>query len=146
MLSSLEERKSVQIGCTRQNCYVLGLRSVTQDIYHVPEDKKYCELHTHNLSNGYVEKLAENDYPITSDSVTSYMDTADYRNDPLQAIASAPKRVNLGDVSQVQEFIHKDPQSAVRVLRDVLKTLENVDLSAIVAKKDDTENKGGENL
>lgn len=123
----LKEKKPVRINCVRQNCYVLGRRTDLEGISasHIAEEKKYVELKQEVLPNGYVEKLEEVDYPINSASVTSYADGADYRNDPLQAVANAPKRVNLGDISEVQAFIEKDPQTAVRVFRDVIAQLKS---------------------
>lgn len=72
------------------------------------------------LSNGFVEEVVEKDYPINSESVTSYVESSDYRNDPAQAIANAPKRVNLGDISQVQEFVRDNPVQAVGQYADIL--------------------------
>lgn len=118
------ELKEVVINTHRQNCYVLGTRTATQDTIEQKPEKKYVSLERQNLPNGFVETLVEKDYPINSESVTSYADGADYRSDPLQAIANAPKRVNLGDVTEVQNFIESDPQNAVRVFRDVVAKLK----------------------
>lgn len=118
------ELKEVVINTQRQNCYVLGTRMAIQDTIEKKPEKKYVTLERQNLPNGFIEGLVENDYPINSESVTSYADGADYRTDPLQAIANAPKRVNLGDVTEVQNFIESDPQNAVRVFRDVVAKLK----------------------
>lgn len=117
-------RKPVVINGIRQNCYVLGTRTASAGTISSEPEKKYQTIERVNLPNGYYETVVEKDYPINSESVTSYADGADYRNDPLQAIANAPKRVNLGDVTQLQEFVQTDPQNAVRVFRDVLARLE----------------------
>lgn len=116
--------KEVVINTQRQNCYVAGTRTAIQDTIKKVPEKKYVSLERKNLPNGFIETLEEKDYPINSDSVTSYADGADYRTDPLQAIANAPKRVNLGDVTEVQNFIESDPQNAVRVFRDVVAKLK----------------------
>lgn len=73
-----------------------------------------------NLPNGFVEEVETKPYPINSASVTSYADSANYRNDPVSAVANATKRVNLGDVAGVQEFLASDPQRAVKVFSEVL--------------------------
>lgn len=123
-------RKNVVINGIRQNCYVRDVLS-TESSYISDTKKitKYGSLERKQLPNGFTEQVEERDYPITSDSVTSYADGADYRNDPLQAIANAPKRVNLGDVTEVQKFVQNDPQNAVRVFRDVLSRLEKYNAS-----------------
>lgn len=62
--------------------------------------------------------IVEKDYPINSESVSSLAEGADYRNDPAQAIAQAPKRVNLGDVTEAQAFLN-NPQYAASLFADV---------------------------
>ena len=82
--------------------------------------KTYESLERKSLSNGFVEEVVVKDYPINSDSVTSYIESSDYRNDPAQAIANAPKRINLGDISQVQDFVRNNPVQAVGQYADIL--------------------------
>lgn len=81
---------------------------------------RYDSLERRQLSNGFVEEVVEKDYPVNSESVTSYVESSDYRNDPAQAIANAPKRVNLGDISQVQKFVDENPVHAVGQYADIL--------------------------
>lgn len=113
-----EEKKQVRVCGLRQNCFVLEGRSAPS-IVPAPKITHYFSLAKKELENGYVQEIEKVDYPITSESVSSYIDSSDYRRDPMQAIASAPKRVNLGDISQVQDFIASNPQEAVRVYRAV---------------------------
>lgn len=105
----------------RQNVFVK--ESVTPSFRTEKQSKTYPNLIREPLANGFTEEVHDVEYPITSESVSSYADSSDYRNDPLGAIANAPKRVNLGDVSQIQEFIKQNPQEAVSVLRNVLVSL-----------------------
>lgn len=142
----VKEKRRVSVNGVRQNCYCVDTLTAEQTSRSVNPEKSYVSLERKNLNNGFVEELVVKDYPINSKSVTSYADGADYRNDPAQAIANAPKRVNLGDVTQVQEFIQSDPQNAVRVFRDVIAKLEksgakvpNNDTEQTVS----TEEKGG---
>lgn len=118
----------VKILGVMQNCY----RRDVDPLYAVPKKKDdtvktYLSLERKNLPNGFIEHVEEKDYPINAESVTSYADGADYRRDPAAAVANAPKRVNLGDITQVQDFIKNEPQQAVRVYRDVLAKLVNMD-------------------
>lgn len=143
-LMDITNQKQVKVNTVRQNCYVRDIRPVEDDTVKQSLCKKYSVLEKQQLPNGYIEEVIEKDYPITPESVKSYADSADYRNDPMQAIANAPKRVNLGDVTEVQKFIESDPQEAVRVFRDVAKQLEKY--SAQKAEKPATEQpaQGGE--
>lgn len=111
-------KKQVKINGLRQNCYVSDV--LTDTIAHrIKPPRHYVELKEKITDNGYIQELEKMEYPITSESVTSYVDSADYRRDPMQAVANAPKRVNLGDITQVQDFIAQDPMQAVRVYKEV---------------------------
>lgn len=117
--------KKVVIGGLKQNCYVKDILTDTRDIKKFETQKTYQSLERKKLPNGYTEEIEVKDYPINSASVTSYADGADYRNDPLQAIANAPKRINLGDVTELQNFLNgQDPQAVIRTYKDVISKLE----------------------
>lgn len=119
------EKKRVSIGGIRQNCFALDVRMDTSaQTMTPPTIKSYFSLEKKTLNNGFVQELEKIDYPITSDSVTSYMDSSDYKRDPFGAVANAPKRVNLGDITEVQQFIENDPLQAVRLYREVGEKLE----------------------
>lgn len=120
--------REVSILGIRQNCY----RRDIDPLYACPRKhddtiKTYVSLERKHLPNGFVEQLEVKDYPINSESITSYADGADYRRDPAAAVANAPKRVNLGDITEVQNFFKSEPQQAVRVYRDVLAQLVKID-------------------
>lgn len=116
------ELKKVKVNTLAQNCYTRDVVNVSAKA--VQQPKKYSSLEEIKLPNGLVYELVEKDYPITPESVTSYADGADYRLDPQRAIENAPKRVNLGDVGEVQEFIKTNPMEAVRLYRDIGAKLE----------------------
>lgn len=113
-------KKPVLVNGIRQNCYLLDRRVGVDSVRPLVETKKYFDLEEKQLPNGYAQELVEKDYPINSDSVSSYIESSDYRNDPLQAIANAPKRVNLGDISEVQRFMNENPVEATRQYADIL--------------------------
>lgn len=118
----IPEKKPVIIGGIRQNCYALDVRTDISAL-RFPTNrtiKKYYSLEKETLPNGYTESVQEKDYPINSDSVTSYVESSDYRNDPNQAIANAPKRVNLGDITEVQSFVKENPVQATLQYADIL--------------------------
>lgn len=122
-LPSEEIKRPILINGIPQNVFALRQK---QDFSVIPSHlkntiiKKYNTLERKALPNGYCEELQRKDYPINSESVSSYLESSDYRNDPAQAIANAPKRVNLGDISQVQEFVRDNPVQAVGQYADIL--------------------------
>lgn len=119
------EKKHIKIGGIRQNCYALDVCTSIKDTKKKNNTiTTYPSLEKKKLPNGYVEQVEDKDYPINSDSITSYVDGADYRRDPATAVAQGRKRVNLGDVAEVQEFLRNNPQEAVRLARNVSQTLE----------------------
>lgn len=123
----VEEKKPLKIFGNRQNCYIVDGRekaiyaSSTEQNH---EQKKYISLERVQTRNGFYEELVAKDYPINSASVTSYADGADYRRDPAAAIANAPKRVNLGDISEAQDFIRSNPQEAAIQYKKILDRVE----------------------
>lgn len=116
------ENKKVKICGIKQNCFALDTLPITKR--HVEPVKVYPSLERKKLPNGFIEEVELKDYPISKETVNSYVDGADYRRDPATAIANAPKRVNLGDITEVQRFIAEDPQHALRSLRNVTSQLE----------------------
>lgn len=118
--------KQVKVQGLLQNCF---RRSSTPAPTIVKKDdtiKKYESLERKNLPNGFTEQVEIKDYPINSKSVTSYADGADYRNDPAQAVENAKKRVNLGDITNAQQFLEDNPYETARAYRNILKQIENL--------------------
>lgn len=117
-------KKEIKIANARQNCYIVQGMCEGKPVEEKKTDnKKYISLERINKGRGFSDELIEKDYPITSESVSSYAEGSDYRRDPLGAIANAPRRQNLGDVTQVQDFLANDPMQALRVFESVLKAI-----------------------
>lgn len=114
-------KEKVRIGGIRQNIYITDRRENPRVLPPQTIQLKYSELTDIQLPNGYVQELVEKDYPINSESVSSYLESSDYRNDPASAIANAPKRVNLGDVTEVQRFINENPVQATTEYSAILR-------------------------
>lgn len=119
MMKNKQEKTPVKLCGYVQRCYkVAGLHpALVGETDSFKQPKKYEVLDKKMLDNGYIEEVQLKDYPINSDSVTSLAEGADYKNDPLQAMANAPVRVNLGDITQAQEFL-KNPQNFARIYDD----------------------------
>lgn len=72
-------------------------------------NSKYYDLvEVQNEDGSRVEKLVEQDYPITPEYVKSFEQSADYRLDIDGAIANGHSRKNLGDVTQMQNLCAMD--------------------------------------
>ena len=119
----------------KKDLYLNGFKqnSIRIETYNTPKrvtpnpqktQEKYEVLERVELPNGYIEGIVVKDYPINSESISSLAEGADYKNDPMQAIAKAPERVNLGDITQAQKFL-ENPQNFARMFRTVQKALEN---------------------
>lgn len=90
----------------QQNCFT---RDVTvHSSTPVRSPVKFTSLDEVSTPTGVEIKITENDYPITPQYINSFVDSSDYRRDPLGAIANAPQRRNLGDVRQVQDVSKMD--------------------------------------
>lgn len=125
-LKITEERKQIRINGNKLNSYLLyrnlGLSPTVFDtVTDSPnkEEMTYVSQEHKLLPNGYVQELVQKDYPINSKSVSSLAEGADYRNDPVQAIARAPQRVNLGDITEAQKFL-ENPMHNAKIL-DIVK-------------------------
>lgn len=116
---SLEEAVPVKICGYAQNVYRRDYAGIVHTTSN-PNKKQefYTSLEKKTLPNGYIEGIVKKEYPINSESVSSLAEGADYRNDPAQAVSAAPKRVNLGDVTEAQAFLD-NPQYAASLFNDI---------------------------
>lgn len=106
------KQESIRIPCNllQQNCF---LRDCCPDVVNVQSSscqKTYISLDEVVSDNGVELKETVQDYPYTPEYVNSFVDSADYHNDPIQAIASAQTsyRSNLGDITDLQNVSSLD--------------------------------------
>lgn len=114
--------KKVHSNIIAQDCYI---RDVTPKVVKKSEyaARRFPSLVEVPDSVGVHYDLRDFDYPITPDSVKSYVDSTDYKRDPAAAIATGSRGVNLGDITELQRVTNSDV-SAVRL------TLERIQKSA----------------
>lgn len=113
-------QKKLSSNLLKQNCYIRDCveeKVVTTDY----SDKTYTSVDEVVTSNGV--KLVENQVPyhITPQYVNSFVDSSDYRRDPVNAVINAPRRQNLGDITGIQDICGFDFVSAQK-LYQALKT------------------------
>ncbi|UPW41198.1 hypothetical protein [Sigmofec virus UA08Rod_5092] len=103
-----DDKKPVPSQLLKQNCFLRDVaRLIDVDTVGILTYESLDEVTT---EDGIVLKRSVEDYPITPDYVNSFADTADYHNDPQGAILRAPKRVNLGDVTELQRVSGMDSE------------------------------------
>ena len=114
--------KKVHSNIIEQDCY---LRDVTPKVVKKSEyvARRFPSLVEVPDSVGVHYDLCDFDYPITPESVKSYVDSTDYKRDPAAAIAAGSRGVNLGDITELQRVTNSDV-SAVRL------TLERIQKAA----------------
>lgn len=113
-------QKKLSSNLLKQNCYI---RSTVEECDKCSDysEKSYVSIDEVVTNNGVhlVEKTVP--YPITPQYVNSFVDSSDYRRDPVNAVINAPRRQNLGDISGVQDICGFDFVSAQK-LYQALKT------------------------
>ncbi|UPW41102.1 hypothetical protein [Sigmofec virus UA08Rod_5530] len=100
----------IKTALIRQNCF---LRDVS-DRVDVPLDslEEYVSLDEQVTDNGVDLVETTHKYEITPEYVNSFADSADYKQNPSQAILSGHKLPNLGDIRQMQDVSNMDVESA----------------------------------
>lgn len=120
----------IQSNLIQQNCFVRDVVSAT-DLRTSSVDKVYGTLDEETTQNGVRFKISEQPYPITPQYVNSFVDSADYRRDPANAIANGVKRENLGDVRDVQNLSKVDTMSAQELYAALKAKLEAFEKSQV---------------
>ena len=96
-------QRKIPTNVLKQNCFI---RDCVEEAESVTDysDKTYTSVDEVVTSNGI--KLVENQVPyhITPQYVNSFVDSSDYRRDPVNAVVNAPRRQNLGDISGIQDI------------------------------------------
>lgn len=109
-MSTPRETKCVRSNLLQQNCYV---REATRSLgEHLDVPETYMSLDEVSTPSGVRQELREYPYHITPAYVDSFVESADYRRDPLGAIAQSKPRRNLGDIRDLQKVASMDMEQA----------------------------------
>lgn len=109
-MSKSSENIPIKTNLLKQNCFLR--ECVSCPVAFKRQPGQYESLDEVSSSNGIELKPTVNDYPITPQYVNSFVDSSDYRRDPLAAIANGRGGVNLGDMRQIQEVASMDMEHA----------------------------------
>lgn len=120
------------------NCF-LSDTLPPKDIHRGNKEHVYYELVREVKSEGIIESMREKPYPHTVESVKSYAEAADYRNDPLSAMVQASKnpRKNLGDIRETQNILGLDSQAVQALVKTLQEAFAKAEEEAKEAKKVD---------
>lgn len=129
----------IQSNLLQQNCFV---RDVTRvggiSVSSSPES--FLSIDEVVTSKGVELVESDNPYPITPQYVKSFVDSADYHNDPFGSIVSP--RQNLGDITAMQKVSSMDTEQA----RNLYAQLSDVFSKSDSSKSDSSQSGGGDNV
>lgn len=110
----MNKNKPVPMSLIQQNCFIRDVTRISDNSASaaVSAKRTYLSLDEVTDIDGVKLRMTENDYPITPEYVDSFSESADYRNDVVGAVANAPKRTNLGDITGFQDVASMDMESA----------------------------------
>lgn len=120
----------LQSNLLQQNVYVRDCVESPVDLRRGFIPCTYFSLDQVVQDDGVKEVLTEHEYPVTPESVNSYVSSCDYRLDPAGAIAGSVKRQNLGDVRAMQDVSKMDADQAQALLSSLQARLAVLQSSA----------------
>lgn len=134
--------KPIVTNLIRQNCFLRDVVSAAPTSgAHSPDT--YISLDEVTTSSGIALRETVKDYEITPDYVQSFVDSSDYRLDPVNAVANGHSRSNLGDISSVQEVASLDTERARALYQQLSKLFSNSAAAPAAAASSDS-NQGGD--
>lgn len=101
--------------------------------------KEYVSQDEVVVSDGIKIKNTVQEYPITPESVNSYADGTNYRNDLSAAVSRGASGRNLGDVAAIQDLLTKNPQQVAEFFADALGKI-NAQKAQSEVKKEESNN------
>lgn len=125
--------ESMKKGLLRQNVYLMAGRHSSVTFSPDERQEKYSALVRETTPTGIDEKIVEFDYPVTRESVKSYLSSCDYKSDPLAAVGVSP--AVYGDIRDIQKVADMDMETARAMRRELLAKLSSVE-KRISEKKD----------
>lgn len=121
----MSKSSRIQSNLLQQNCFVRDvLRADDLKSPDLDSEENFSSFETLDevsVPDGIKLQRSIEVYPITPQYVNSFVDSSDYRNDPVSAVNSSLKRVNLGDISSLQKFLSLDESSQRRLYSELSK-------------------------
>lgn len=146
-MMNMNKSKKVYSNILQQDCYIRDCR-VAYDLASCNNpaslESKYMSVDEIVVDNGVEVKTSLHDYPITPDSVNSYLDSVDYKSDLTKSVNSPPPGVNLGDVSAIQEFNSMSDSAKFSLYKELFARFSKLsDASPISGDPNNNDNNNG---
>lgn len=132
----------IKTNLIRQNCFLVD-KVVSQSTSSAIPDQ-FESLDEVVVDNGVELRRVVQDYPITPEYVSSFADSADYRNDMSSSLSSKPTRPNLGDVRDIQSVSNMDMTEARALYKQLVSKFGSSIKSA--SSEDSSKNEVNENV
>lgn len=143
----MSSSRRVVTNLLQQNCYVRD-KVLGTDLKNDYCVKTYISIDESVDQSGLKIVYNEYPYPITPGYVNSFVDSTDYRKDPLNAIANGACRSNLGDVTKIQDILKLDSsvqRSVYEQLRAKFSLSGSEPIKNVVSGSEPIKNVGGTN-
>lgn len=131
----------LQSNLLQQNIYIRDCARASDVETSVCE--KYPELERRDTDCGFEERVVSRDYPITPESLNSFAETADYKNNLVEAMHAPSRGKGLGDIRDMQDLQNMDSveiRNRIASLQKVLVQKESVSADTSTNTKKEGEN------
>ncbi|UPW41860.1 hypothetical protein [Peromfec virus RodF5_7] len=108
-LTEIQDMKKYSSMLDLQNRFITEQNRGYKKVEFDRQGRTYYELVQKTTPLGVFEEVVEKDYPITPETVQSFLASTEYKKDPMSHMVE--DRVNLGDVTALQDIIN-DPGAA----------------------------------
>lgn len=139
----MSKRVDVKSNLLLQNCFLRELLPGVDIAGSVPVSCKYVSLDEVVTATGVELRETVNDYPVTPESVDSYLSAADYKQDPLTKISTSSPKVNLGNMVDFQAAANMSSSEAMSFYEDI-KARAQASLDALNSLKKENKNENSE--
>lgn len=114
----------IRTNLIQQNCFLRDI--TTNSSSSVDSSDSFVSLDEVVGESGIELRETVQPYPITPQYVNSFVDSADYHKDPVNAIATGKGGVNLGDMTELQKVSSMDMESARALYEQLSKKFASV--------------------
>lgn len=130
-----EGQVSLKTNLIQQNCYV-RICAPCVDLNTQQSEKFYESMEEITEGDCLRHVKSTVPYEITSDYVNSFADSADFRNDPMNAIVNSVPRQGLGDVREFQKINEMDDTQAALLYKQLQERFSKAQNDAVKAQNE----------
>lgn len=134
-------KKQVKMNLIEQNVYVLAC-SAPFDEKKDYLQKDYVSQDEITCDTGIKVETTVQEYPVTPESVNSYADGTNYRNDLNAAVSRSAPGKNIGDVAALQNLLSQSPEQVKAFFDSVSQMIADSKKEPVVEKKEEVKDNG----